>query len=90
VGGAEVEGRLLLELHRIDGDDVLRPGHVCALHGVHAHPSQADDDHDIALGDLGPYTAEPQPVVTPHETRATTGRGYSWPTFTSDASWTTP
>ena len=36
------------------------------------------------------YTAEPHPVVTPHDTRATTGRGNSGSTFTRDASWTTP
>ena len=35
------------------------------------------------------YTAEPQPVVTPHDTRATTLSGRSGSTFTSEASWTT-
>ena len=36
------------------------------------------------------YTAEPQPVVTPHETSATTFSGRSGSTLTSEASWTTP
>ena len=36
------------------------------------------------------YTAEPQPVATPHDTRATTPSGRSVSTFTSDASWHTP
>ena len=35
------------------------------------------------------YTADPQPVVTPHDTRATTPNGTSGSTGTSDASWAT-
>ena len=46
--GAEVEGRLLLELDRVHGNDVLGPGHAGALDGVDANAADADHDDGLA------------------------------------------
>ena len=78
VGGAELLGLLALERHRVDGDDVRRPGVRRALHGVDADAADAHDDR--RCGRAGPraeLTAEPQPVPTPQPTRQTLSSGMS-------------
>ena len=48
MGGAEDLRLLLLELQRIDGDDVAGARHRGPLHGVHPDPAAPDDDDRLA------------------------------------------
>ena len=91
VGGAEVEGRLLLELHGVHGHDVRRPDHPGPLHGVHADAAHADHHHGVAGHAPRPGT-RPSPSRWPPRTTPgpPTPSGRSASTLTSDASWLTP
>ena len=81
----ELHRLLPLELDRVDGDDVLGAGHAGALHGV---------DPDARRSRRPPpcrpaacparFTAEPQPVATPHDTSATASSGRSASTLMTD------
>ena len=51
MGGPEGGGQVALELHRVDGEDHLRAGEACALHGRRPDAPDADHGHVVT----GPY-----------------------------------
>jgi hypothetical protein len=53
VGGAELQGRLLFELHRIDGDDLRGAADPGALDRARPDPTDADHDDGIASAHPG-------------------------------------
>src|SRR5262249_22212593 len=53
VGGAEGQGLVALELDRVDGDDLRRPGRPRPLQRGRADASTTDDDDGLPRPDLG-------------------------------------
>ena len=90
VGGAERQGRLPLELDRVDGDDVGGADVRRALHGVDADAADAHDDDGLAGPGLGGVD-RPSPTRCRRRSRRrqafSSGRSLS--TFTHDATSTT-